>query len=59
MSVMRSTSKGDMYIHVVIETPVNLSKKQKELLQEFDHINSSNSNPQSEGFFKKVKDFWG
>ncbi len=59
MSVMRSSSKGDMYIHVVVETPVNLSKKQKELLKEFDDINSSSSNPQTEGFFKKVKDFWG
>lgn len=59
MPIMRSSNRGDMYIHVAIETPVNLSKKQKQLLEEFDDINSSNSNPQSEGFFKKVKDFWG
>ena len=59
MSIMRSSNRGDMYIHVIVETPVNLSKRQKELLNEFNDINESQSNPQFEGFFKKVKDFWG
>jgi molecular chaperone DnaJ len=59
MSVMRSKHRGDMYISVIVETPVNLSKRQKELLTEFDEITEQTNNPQSEGFFKKVKDFWG
>jgi molecular chaperone DnaJ len=58
MSIVRSRNFGDMYIHVVVETPVNLTAKQKELLKEFDET-GSNSSPESEGFFKKVKDLWG
>jgi molecular chaperone DnaJ len=59
MSVMRSSNRGDMYVHAQIETPVNLNKRQKELLEEFAAQTPANNNPQSEGFFKKVKDFWG
>jgi molecular chaperone DnaJ len=59
MSILRSTSRGDMYIHASIETPVNLSKKQKDLLHEFDKsLGGRSNNPESEGFFSKVKDFW-
>lgn len=59
MSIMRSPSRGDMYIHANVETPVNLSKKQKELLREFEKNSDGKSNsPESEGFFSKVKDFW-
>ena len=59
MSVMRSQSRGDMYIHAAVETPVNLSKKQKELLREFDKSSEGKHNsPESEGFFTKVKEFW-
>jgi molecular chaperone DnaJ len=59
MSVMRSPARGDMYIHANVETPVNLSKKQKELLREFDKNSDGKSNsPESEGFFSKVRDFW-
>ena len=59
MSIMRSRNRGDMYIHVTVETPVHLSKKQKDLLKEFDEATGKGSNPESEGFFSKVKDFWG
>ncbi|MEZ5648042.1 MAG: molecular chaperone DnaJ [Alphaproteobacteria bacterium] len=56
MSVMRSTQRGDMYIETAVEVPVNLTKKQKELLQEFDRAGGRSShNPQSEGFFAKAK----
>ena len=58
MSVLRSTVKGDMYIEVAVETPVNLSKKQKEMLREFDKNAEKETSPESEGFFKKVKEFW-
>jgi molecular chaperone DnaJ len=60
MSIMRSTSRGDMYIQTTVETPVNLSKRQKELLQEFAGLEKkSHSSPLSEGFFAKIKDLWG
>lgn len=59
MSVLRSNARGDMYVEVAVETPVNLSKKQKELLQEFaGEGNDDKTNPQSHGFFAKVKDLW-
>lgn len=59
MSVLRSTARGDMYIEVAVETPVNLSKKQRELLKEFDSASGGKStSPESESFFSKVKEFW-
>jgi len=58
MSVLRSNVKGDMYIEVAVETPVNLSKKQKEMLRDFDKNAEKETSPESEGFFKKVKEFW-
>ena len=60
MSVMRSSGlRGDMYVHAVVETPVNLSKKQKDLLKQFaGEKGSKNNNPESENFFGRVKDFW-
>lgn len=58
MSVLRSSQRGDMYIHAVVETPVNLTKKQQELLREFEKAGDGKSSPQSDGFFAKVKEFW-
>jgi molecular chaperone DnaJ len=58
MSILRSQSRGDMYIEVVVETPVKLSKKQKDLLQQFEAEAPADSNPESEGFFTRVKEFW-
>ncbi len=59
MSVLRSKERGDMFVQASIETPVNLTKKQKELLKEFEFEGGSKqNNPKSEGFFTKVKDLW-
>ncbi|MDP6840535.1 MAG: molecular chaperone DnaJ [Rhodospirillales bacterium] len=59
MSVLRSKGRGDMFVQANVETPVNLSKRQKELLREFDaESGGAKNNPQSEGFFSKVKDLW-
>ncbi len=59
MSVLRSASRGDMYIEVHVETPVNLSKKQKEMLREFEKGDGEGqTSPQTESFFAKVKEFW-
>jgi molecular chaperone DnaJ len=56
MSIMRSSMRGDMMVHTKVETPVNLTKKQKDLLKEF--AEEHNVHPRSEGFFSKVKEFW-
>jgi molecular chaperone DnaJ len=59
MSVLRSPARGDMLIEAVIETPVSLSKRQQELLREFEtESEKSKSSPQSDGFFAKVREFW-
>lgn len=58
MPVLRSSARGDMYIEVAVETPVKLTKKQKELLQEFDRTAGKDSSPESESFFSRVKEFW-
>ncbi len=58
MPVLRTSKKGDMYIQVEVETPQNLSKKQKDLLRDFDKASSDKTHPDSAGFFSKVKEFW-
>jgi molecular chaperone DnaJ len=57
MPVLRSKQLGDMYVQVTVETPQNLTKKQRELLSEFERLSSEETQPESEGFFSKVKDF--
>ena len=57
MPAIRGGALGDMFIELQVETPVNLSQRQKELLKEFDEIAVNNS-PESQGFFDKVKGFW-
>jgi len=61
MSVLRSPSRGDMYAEILVEVPVNLTKKQKDLLQELDgEFNKAGSHsPESEGFFARVREFFG
>ncbi len=58
MPVLRSKATGDMYIQVEVETPKSLSRKQKEILKEFDKASSEQTNPQSSGFFARVKEFF-
>ncbi|MEM9734777.1 MAG: molecular chaperone DnaJ [Pseudomonadota bacterium] len=58
MPVMRSTQMGDMYIQVAIETPSNLTKRQRELLQEFAEESSEANSPESTGFFAGMKKFF-
>lgn len=57
MPALRGGGPGDMYIELAVETPVNLTSKQKELLKEFEKIDAEN-NPESSDFFGKVKNFW-
>ena len=60
-SVLRSTQRGDMFIQVAVETPHNLTRRQRELLEEFETESKSNEkgHPETEGFFAKVKEFLG
>ena len=57
MPALRGGPAGDMLIELAVETPVNLTSRQKELLREFEELSEEN-NPESSGFFKKVKSFW-
>jgi len=50
--------KGDMLVRLVVETPVNLSDKQKELLRSFGELENENNSPRRRGFLGKVKDFF-
>ena len=58
MSILRSSAKGDMYIEVAVETPVNLNKKQKEILRDFEKNAGKETSPASDSFFTRVKEFW-
>src|SRR5271156_5794165 len=57
MPVLRQRQHGDMYVQVVVETPQKLTKKQRELLVEFDRLSSIETQPESSGFLGKVKEF--
>ncbi|MCB1349075.1 MAG: molecular chaperone DnaJ, partial [Maritimibacter sp.] len=57
MPALRGSASGDMYIELAVETPVNLTSRQKELLREFEELSAEN-NPESSNFFSKVKNFW-
>ena len=57
MPALRGGGQGDMFIELAVETPVNLTARQKEILQEFDEIAAEN-NPEGSSFFKSVKSFW-
>jgi molecular chaperone DnaJ len=60
MSILRARNRGDMYIEAQVEIPVNLTKRQKELLKEFDSAGGGHSKhqPEHHGFFARVKEFW-
>ena len=54
---LRGGGIGDMLIEVAVETPVNLTSKQRELLKEFERLSEDN-NPEGSSFFSKVRNFW-
>jgi len=61
MNVMRSEQRGDMFVEIFVETPINLDKKQTDLMKQLDDSLEKagrKNTPQSEGFFSKVKDMW-
>jgi molecular chaperone DnaJ len=59
MSVLRATARGDMFVEAHVETPMNLTKRQQEVLREFEReAEGKETSPQSEGFFAKVRELW-
>jgi molecular chaperone DnaJ len=58
MPVLRSKQTGDMYVQVVVETPQKLTKRQKELMREFEKLSSKETQPESVGFFTRMKEFF-
>jgi molecular chaperone DnaJ len=58
MPVLRSKQQGDLYIQVEVETPKSLTRKQRELLKEFEKASNDSTNPESTGFFARVKEFF-
>ena len=58
MPVLRSKQQGDLYIQVEVETPKNLSRKQRELLKAFEEESNPETSPDSAGFFARVKEFF-
>ncbi len=58
MPVLRSSDVGDLYIQVQVETPQNLTKRQRELLAEFEKESSGETHPESAGFFDRMKGFF-
>jgi molecular chaperone DnaJ len=59
MPILRKTTFGDLYIRIITEVPVSLSKRQKELLEEFKGIEETKPNPVIKSFFDRAKKFWG
>ena len=57
MPALRGGGQGDMFIELAVETPVNLTSRQKELLEEFEKLSEDN-NPETKSFFSSVKSFW-
>ena len=57
MPALRGGGAGDMFIELAVETPVNLTSRQREILKEFDKLSEEN-NPHGSKFFKTVKGFW-
>jgi molecular chaperone DnaJ len=57
MPALRGAVAGDLYIELAVETPVNLSTRQRELLREFDELSKDN-HPEGQDFFSRVKGFW-
>ena len=57
MPALRGGGSGDMFIELAVETPVNLTSRQKEILEEFEQLSEDN-NPETKSFFSSVKSFW-
>ena len=58
MPFLKRGTYGDLYIRIITEVPISLSKRQKELLEEFKKLEEAKPNPVIKKFFEKAKKFW-
>ena len=60
MSILRQNRKGDLYVEVGVEIPVNLTSKQKVILNDFEKEGGTSKahSPKSQSFFRKIKEVW-
>jgi len=59
MTVLRDHKRGDLFIEAMVETPMNLTREQQEMLRQFEQSGTPNrTSPESHGFFAKVKELW-
>ncbi len=62
MPIMKSDQSGDMYVELQVEVPVNLTKKQQELMRQLDQTMTGKEalkhSPEASGFFSKMKELW-
>ena len=58
MPILRRSSFGDLYIRIVTQVPTTLSKRQKEILEEFNELEINKPDPVIKSFFEKAKRFW-
>ncbi len=58
MPMMRNRGYGDLYIQMITEVPVSLTKEQKNLLEQFKKLEDAKTNPSIKNFFEKAKRFW-
>ena len=58
MPVLRSSQRGDLYVELAVETPVKLSKQQKDLLRQFESASGAGTHPEAETFLSRLKEFW-
>jgi molecular chaperone DnaJ len=56
---LHSQQRGDQHVRVIVETPTDLSSKQRDLLEKFAELSGEESHPQSKGFFDKVRELFG
>jgi molecular chaperone DnaJ len=59
MPVLRGRDSGDLHVQIAVETPQNLTKRQRELLNEFEEESSHHTHPEATGFFARMKELFG
>ena len=58
MPLLRRNLYGDLYIRIITQVPTSLTKRQKEILEEFNEIELNKPDPIIKNFFEKAKKFW-
>ena len=59
MPILRGRDHGDLHVQISVETPQKLTKRQTELLAEFEEESSHDTHPEETGFFARMKDLFG